>query len=48
MGFGEAFLRISEGNDEENKFFSNIIIAFVNLYMLSMGEFETEPYDNSI
>ncbi len=48
MGFGEAFLRISEANYEKNRYLRNFIEAFLYLYKLSMGEFDTDPYDNSI
>ncbi len=48
LGFGEAFLRISEANEEENRFVRNFIESFVYLYRLSMGDFETDPYENSI
>ncbi len=48
MGFGEAFLRISEANEEDNRFLRNIIEAFVYLYRLSMGDFDTDPYENSV
>ncbi len=48
MGFGEAFLRISEANDEDNRFLRNFIEAFVYLYRLSMGDFVTDPYENSV
>ncbi len=39
MGFGEAFLRISEVNAEKYQFIQNFADAFVYLYRLSMGDF---------
>ncbi len=48
MGFGEAFLRISEANDEDNHFLRNFAEALVYIYRMSMGDFDTDPYDGSV
>lgn len=46
MGFGEAFLRLSEKSNEEGAFLDNFAMAFVYAFRLTLGDNDTDAYDN--
>jgi len=43
-GFGDAFLRISNGNDEENQFIHSFIPALLYAYSMILGGYDTEAF----
>jgi len=43
-GFGDAFLRISDGNDDENKFIHSFVPAVLYAYSMILGGYDTEAF----
>jgi len=48
LGFGEAFLRLSEGSDPESKFIPDYPHAILYSFRLSLGDMATDTFDNSV
>jgi len=48
IAFGDTFLVISLGNDEENQFTSGFINSIIYTYCVILGGFDPADYDNSI
>lgn len=48
FGFGEAFLRLSEKSDPEAQFIENYAMAWVYAFRLSVGDFSTDTFNDTI
>jgi hypothetical protein len=48
LGFGEAFLRLSEGSDPESQFIPGYPHAILYSFRLSLGDMATDTFDNSV
>ncbi len=48
IGFGEAFLRLSEYSLNEGNFLSNLATAYIYTYRVSIGENDTNAFDYSV
>ena len=43
-GFGDSFLRLSLGNDEENQFTTSFVPAVLYAYSMILGGYDTEAF----
>lgn len=48
LGFGEAFLRLSEGSSEDAAFLADYGHAMIYSFRLSIGDNDTETFDNTV
>lgn len=48
LGFGEAFLRLSEYSLNEGNYLNNLSDAYIFTYKVSIGENNTESFDYSV
>jgi Ion transport protein len=48
LGFGEAFLRLSERSSEESAWLADYGHALIYSFRLSIGDTDTETYDDSV
>ncbi len=48
LGFGEAFLRLSEGSNEDGKFIESYPHAILYSFRLSLGDMSTDTFDSSV
>ena len=48
LGFGEAFLRLSEASDPESKFITDYQHAILYSFRLSLGDMSTDTFDTSV
>lgn len=46
IGFGEAFLRLSERSEEDGAFLRNFAEAFVYSFRMGLGDNNTDPYES--
>jgi|LauGreDrversion4_2_1035121.scaffolds.fasta_scaffold366267_3 hypothetical protein len=47
LGFGEAFLRLSEGSDK-NSFIEGYPHAILYSFRLSLGDMQTDSFDDNV
>lgn len=48
LGFGEAFLRLSERSDEEVQWLSDYAHGIIYSFRISIGDTDTDPFDDSV
>ena len=48
LGFGEAFLRLSEGSNNESQFIDNYANAILYSFRLSLGDMNTDLFNSSV
>ena len=48
LGFGEAFLRLSEGSEPDQQFIESYPHALLYSFRLSLGDMATDTFDKSV
>jgi hypothetical protein len=48
LGFGEAFLRLSQNSEEEAEFIQNYAMSIVYSFRMSVGDTNTDLFDDSV
>jgi hypothetical protein len=48
LGFGEAFLRLSQNSKEDQQYAFNFADAFVYTFRLSVGDTNTDTFNESM
>ncbi len=48
LGFGEAFMRLSEGSTEKGRFIESYTHAIIYSFRLSLGDMSTDTFDDTV